>query len=120
MRYVDIAVAALVGATAITGILAWSPTAGDTAASQFQEESDLRDWMLGFVQMKGMVWFMQTTADGICAATDSASNSTFHLSAQIGPVQCPSHPLDDATAAELSFELDSLKVTLISWSSAGG
>ena len=118
MRYIDIAVATLVGVSAITGVLLWTPRGGDTQASALAAETELRDRVAGLIEAKGMVWFIGTPPSSVCSYIAGLSNSTIHLLATVGGATCGSRPAEGAVRASLSFRLVHLQVTVEAWSNA--
>ena len=118
MRYIDIAVAALVGVSAITGVLLWTPRAGDLQASALAAKAELRDRAAGLIDAKGMGWFLGTPPSSVCSYIAGLSNSTVHLLADVGGTTCGSGPPAGAVSASLSFRLAHLQVTVEAWSSA--
>ena len=118
MRYLDIAVALLVGTAAMTGVTAWSPGQSDLASRRFQAQAALRDSLVAFIDSKGMAWFASIPASALCPEISSASNSTYALFAEAGPVTCGTPPAAGAASSSISFSVASRQVTLIAWSGA--
>ena len=115
MRFIDIAVAALIGSSAITGIIVWSPKAGDVAARQLGTQVRRRDGLVDLLRRGGMVSLESPSA--ACALLAEASNSTFTLYATAGASSCGSPPKEGSPSATLSFRLVSFEVVLVAWSS---
>ena len=115
MRYLDIAVAVMVGTAAITGLVVWTPAQGDSASASFQERTALRDRMVSFVETRGVTWFVTTPEAEICADVQGAANSTFVLSVQVGSSSCGVPPPEGAVFASISFQLVQSQVTLTAW-----
>ena len=118
MRYLDIAVALLVGTSAIAGVSAWSPGPGDAASARLLTAMTLRDGIAGFIQSKGMAWFVSTPPGEICSAALHALGPTETMSAVIGALACPGDPPALAASASLTFRVASRQVTLTAWSDA--
>ena len=118
MKYVDIAVAVLVGASAITGILLWTPGTGDLQARELATKAELREIVSGLIQAKGMGWFLSTPPSAVCSYFADLSNSTIHLLATVNGTTCGGAPPVDAVRASISFRLVSLKVDVEAWSGA--
>jgi hypothetical protein len=116
MRFVDIAVAALIGSAAITGILAWDPRAGDAGSRSARLQADLRDRALRVLQQKGMVWLVRSPPSQLCSYFDALSNSTFGVSATVGSTPCGDPPKAGSVTARLTVNLDSAEVTIVAWS----
>ena len=115
MMFVDLAVAVLIGVSAITGILLLSPAPGDGAALRSRERSELRDGLVSFVEARGIDWFLKTSPGEVCSEMASASNSSFAFSATLGSVSCGGPP-PGSTYVTLTLDLIPLQVTLVSWS----
>jgi hypothetical protein len=118
MRYLDIAVAAMVGTAALAGLVAWAPGQSDLASRRLQARSALRDSLVAFIDEKGVAWFVSSPASEVCSGVSSASNSTYHIFAQVGAVGCGPPPPAGATAARVAFLVGALQVTLTAWSGA--
>ena len=118
MRYVDLAVAALIGASAIAGIFAWEPATGDAGAAKLGRQVRLRDALLGVLQEHGISWILASPPDAFCAYLESRSNSTFGIAATIGGFSCGSPPPRGSVVANLSMRLVPSEVTLQAWSLA--
>lgn len=116
MRFIDLALAALIGTSAITGIVAWNPEGGDTGTRRLETALQLRDRLVEFLQQDGMIQFESPAA--ACHALSGASNSTFRLYAVLGPDSCGSPPTGGSPSATLSFRLAQSEVELVAWSSA--
>lgn len=117
MRYVDIAVAALVGVAAISAFVVWTPRRGDVRANSLAARTELRDRVAGLIEAKGMAWFLATPPSEVCSYIAALSNSTVHLVATVGGDTCGSAPPPGAVVASLSFLLVRLEVTVEAWSS---
>ena len=118
MRYLDIAVAAMVGTAAMAGLSVWSPGQADAAALRLRTQAALRDSLVAFVDSKGVPWLASAPWAEVCSALSAASNSTLFMSAQAGTASCGPPPHSDATSAQISFRLASRQVNLSAWSSA--
>ena len=116
MKYVDIAVAILVGASAITGILLWTPGTGDLRAREMATRAELRDRVAGLIQAKEMSWFLSTPPQAVCSYFADLSNSTVRLHATVDGTTCGGAPPVDAVRASISFRLESLQVDVEAWS----
>jgi len=115
LRFIDLAVAALIGSSAITGIVAWNPRAGDAGAQQFASQESLRDELVEFLRHGGLAQFLQSPS-GACLRVSEASNSTFRLYATIGSATCGTPPTPGSPNATLSLKLVPFVVVLVSWS----
>ena len=111
------AVAALLGASAFTGILIWTPRTGDAQAGELAMRAELRARVAALIQEKGMAWFLGTQPSAVCSYLAGASNSTVHLSAALGDVSCGGVPPPGAIHASVSFLLANRSVTVEAWSS---
>ncbi len=120
MRFLDLGLAALIGASAITGIVAWNPTAGDSAAASLETQSHLRDDLLGLLQSRGIMWIASSTPSAICSFLESSSNASVVYGAAIGGHACPAAPPQGHAAANLTLELIQTRVVLEAWSEGQG
>lgn len=116
MRFVDLAVAALIGSSAITGIVAWTPRAGDAGAQRVGAQVQLRDRLVGLLQRNGLVPFLQSP-EAACRLLAESSNSTFRLYATLGPSSCGTPPTAGSPRASLTMRLVTSEVVLVAWSS---
>lgn len=119
MRYLDIAVAALIGTSAITALVAWGPGAPDSSARQAAVRSALRDDLLEFVQTRGMVWLMGAAPAQVCAALARASAPNATLTGTVGGHSCGDPPAGSVAVA-LSFALGGRGTVLEAWSYGEG
>jgi hypothetical protein len=116
LRFIDLAVAALIGSSAITGIVALNPQAGDAGAGQAALQARLRDSLLEFLQRSGMTQFVQSPA-AACQRLAEASNSTIKFYSTVGSASCGIPPGSGSQSATLSFRLVPFEVVLVAWSS---
>ena len=120
MRYIDLAVAALVGTSALAGIVAWDPGTADSGARGLKLQAVLRDDLTAYVQGRGVAWFARSPPSVICSALAGASNSTFGMQATLGSLSCGSPPPPGSLTATLSMTLLPFEVKVEAWSSAPG
>jgi len=118
MRYVDLAVAALIGASSVTGIIAWTPRVGDGASDSARVTSQLRDELLARLEQKGTVWLISSSPDEICAYLNGISNSSVTFSASIGSHLCGPIPSEGVALASLTLVLIPYRVVLEAWPDA--
>lgn len=114
MRFIDLALAALIGTSAITGMVVWSPKASDAGAQRLGTVAQLRDRLVGFLQRNGLIQF-ESSSDA-CRLIGEASTPTFRLYAAMGSVSCGSPPEAGSPSATLSFRLIPFEVELVAWS----
>lgn len=118
MRFLDLAVAALIGTAALTGMVAWDPAPADAYSRRLHLQSALRDDLAAFVQGKGAVWLLRSPRGTVCSAVDGMSNSTVGISVTLGELTCGRPPPPGAVAAELDERLGSEKAAMVEWSLA--
>jgi hypothetical protein len=116
LRFIDLAVAALVGSSAITGMAAWTPRAGDAGAQQVALQTRLRDSLLGFLQRNGVARLVQSPA-ATCLRVLEASNSTVEFYMTMGHTSCGAPPGSRSQSATISLRLVPFEVVLVAWSS---
>jgi hypothetical protein len=116
LRFIDLAVAALIGSSAITGMVAWNPRAGDAGSQQAALQARLRDSLLEFIQRSGIAQFIQSPA-GACLRLLEASNLTIKFYSTMGPASCGIPPGSGSQTATLSLRLVPFEVVLVAWSS---
>ena len=116
MKFIDLAVAALIGISAITGIVSWSPKMNDADAQQLGEQVQLRDRLVGFLQRDGVMSVLESPSVA-CRVFSDASNSTFRLYATMGSSSCGTPPATGSPSTSLSFRLVPFEVVLVAWSS---
>lgn len=116
MRYIDLAVAALIGVSAITGVMAWAPAGGDATSLQIERQMQLRDYLLLFLRQHGIAWLLATPTEAVCSYLASLSNSSFGVAATFGSVSCGVPPENGSVAANVTLKLASSEVTLVAWS----
>ena len=118
MRYLDLAVAVLIGSSAITGVVALTPRPGDSASDALALQSHIRDELLGFLESRGTPWLLVASPSAFCADLGRLSNSTVTLGGSIGGIACGTSPPAGAVAANLTLDLISREVVLEGWSAA--
>jgi hypothetical protein len=116
VRFLDIAVAVLIGTSALSGLVVWNPRPGDSASNTLAVQSELRGYLLAFLRQHGMTWFLRSPPQEVCSALSADSNATVTMSATLGPFSCSGAPPPGAVAAVLSFSLEGSGVTLTAWS----
>lgn len=119
MRWLDIALAAMIGISAISGIVNWDPRVADAGSSRLLLENRLRDRLVSYLDYRGLPWIQESSPAAICADLESLSNS-IAISATINSYSCGPSPLKGATITTLSLHLDAREVTLQAWQSATG
>ena len=118
MRYLDLAVAALIGTSAIAGVAAFSPRQADVASSSLAIESHLRDELLTILQREGVTWLIISSPQVVCAHLHELSNSSVTFSGVIGKYGCGASPARGSPVATLAFNLIPCHVVLYAWLSA--
>ncbi len=119
MRWLDIALAAMIGVSAISGIVAWNPRVADAGSHRLMLENRLRDRLVSYLEYRGLPWIQESSPVAICADLESLSNS-IALSATIDSFSCGPSPPKGATIMTLTLQLDVRDVTLQAWSNAVG
>jgi hypothetical protein len=118
MRFLDLALAALIGTSAIAGIAVFSPRQADVASAGLATESQLRDGLLAIIQREGVTWLIQSSPQVVCARLHDLSNSSVTFSGVIGPYSCgPSAP-NGSPVAILAFYLMPYQFVLEAWPNA--
>ena len=115
MRYLDLAIAAIIGVSALAALATWSPSSTNTAADSQMSELHLRDALLAYVQRQGAAWLLSTKTSGVCDSITSLSNSTFTFSAIINSVPCSPSPHEGAVA-NLTLPFDGRTMVFEAWS----
>jgi len=118
MRYLDLAVAALIGVSAIAGIATFSPGQSDVASKRLAMESQLRDELLTILQREGLTWLIQSSPQAVCAYLQDSSNSSVTFSGVIGPYTCGTSPPISSPVATLAFYLTPYQIVLEAWPNA--
>jgi hypothetical protein len=115
MRYIDLALAALVGTSAVAGIASWNPSPGDSAAHQMGVQIVLRDQIIDILQQRGLTQVLQDPAS-FCSYVNGLSNSTFGVYAQTLSMSCGSPPERGAVSSTLAMDLLPSEATFVAWS----
>ena len=119
MRWLDIALAMMIGVSAISGIVNWNPRVADTGSHRLMLENRLRDGLVSYLDHRGLPWIQESSLATICADLESQSNS-IAISATINSFSCGPSPPKGATFATISLQLDAREVTLQAWSNEAG
>jgi hypothetical protein len=104
----------MIGASAISGLVAWSPRSGDSISQTMMLRLELRDRLLGYLQQRGIMWFLHSPQEEICSALAKSSNSSIIVSGVIGGEPCSPHPLGEPMAT-LMLRFLTREVTLEAW-----
>ena len=115
MRFLDLAVALLIGTSALAGMAALAPRQGDLASISLQTVSQLRDTLLALVQQKGTAWLVQTSPEDVCAYLLGISNSSVTFSGEIGSLGCGASPPPGVPFATIALDFFSRPVVLEAW-----
>ena len=117
MRFIDIAVAGLIGMSAIAGLAAMSPATEDSRSRTLALRIQLKDALLLFLNGKGIAWFLQSDAMVICDGAAAASSRTLTISADVGGLNCGTPP-SEYLVENLTLPLLHDEVVLIAWTPA--
>ena len=115
MRYIDIALAGLIGLSAISSLAVVTPRSGDAAAHRSAVQAQLSGALVGLLEEKGVVWFMRSSPGEICTGLLAASNSTVKFSAVGGSLDCGAPP-SGSVGANISLPIRPARLVLEAWS----
>jgi len=115
MRYLDLAVATLIGMSTVTALVVLSPSPIDTAAAGQMSVIQARDELLGYLQRQGSAWLLLAPPVAVCGSLGSLSSPTVSFSAVINGHPCRVPPTG-ATVVNLTLSFSSRKVVLEAWS----
>ncbi len=118
MRFLDIAVAVMVGVSAIAGLVVWTPRFGDSVSNRMALQAHLRDVLVSFLESKGVPWILQASAAEVCTGLDSNLNGTVHVFVSLGTQTCGSPSTKGAVASNLTLALLPFEVNMAAWSGA--
>ena len=118
MRFLDIAVAAVIGLLSTSLIGVSSPAGNDFTAYKEHKQAALRDRVEGLLNSGGLVWLQDARPEDICARLESLSNSSVAFSAVVSAVPCSLPPIRAVASANLSVILPSRTVVLEAWALA--
>jgi hypothetical protein len=118
MRYIDLAVAILIGTSAIVGLISWSPTSFDTDSHNLKLQASLRDALLVYIEQRGTVWFIQSSPTVVCSDLLQLGNSSIRFGATFDSNSCGGLPPTGSVVAFISFTIIDRKVTLRAWEGA--
>jgi hypothetical protein len=115
VKFIDIAVAGMIGISSIASLLVWTPSTYDIAAQRAAEQVRLRDGLMNVVDSYGLYWLQESPPRGICTALGMMSNSAVTFSATVDGVPCsvPRGPL--GVEANLTVRIGARLVDLESW-----
>lgn len=118
MRVLDVAVAAIIGVSAIAFMLYWNPAGFTSATNQHLEEASLRGVLLTAVSSKGIPWLGIASPEQVCVGLSAFSNSSVTVSAVIDGIPCGPGPASGSVCANLTVPLESRVVVLRAWADA--
>lgn len=116
MRYLDLAMAALIGISAVTGVIAWDPRGGDATSRQARTQILLRDGLLDLLRQRGVLWLTRAPPGVVCAFLIGESNSSYGLYASWGSTSCGILPPPESVVASVEVDVGPSEVTLSGWS----
>jgi hypothetical protein len=116
LRFLDIAVAVMVGIASMAGLAAWSPRGGDALSYQSAVQVRLRDELVHFLDSRGLPWILQARAVDVCTALATDIAPPDGAQVNLGGASCGSQPPAGAVVAELTLNLLPMAVVLEAWS----
>jgi hypothetical protein len=120
MRFVDLAVAGIIGAATVGALIYWSPGPFLDSSHRSRAEGAMLDRLAGLVDSRGLAWFLDSDLSSICGFFASVSNSTILYSADVGGEQCPGTPSSGSASVTLVLPLPSKEVILEGWLAGTG
>lgn len=118
MRFIDLAVAAMIGASSIAGILFLNPSPAEVSTSRYVQDSQTRSDLLAMVESVGLNQIFSEPTQGLCALLQSRSNATVQFSAVTSGGGCNSDPPPGTDVISLPISFNGARVTLEAWSVA--
>ena len=115
MRFLDLAMAGLIGTSALLGMSAFAPRHADMASSSLAKEAQLRDGLLALLEHRGASWLIQSSPETVCAFLLGISNSSVTFSGGIGSLRCGAPPGPGIPVAVISIQLLGRQVVLEAW-----
>ena len=117
MRFLDLALALLIGSSAFVGIASVTPKEGDASSQRLATQMRLRDTLLTILQRQGMPWLILSSPQEICSTLKNESNASVMVSATMDHVPCSEPPSKGLVEANLTFTLANREVCIEAWSS---
>ncbi len=118
MRFLDIAVAVMIGVSAVSSIAVWTPRSGDALSDRIALQTQLRDKLVAFVKNRGLPWLLHASPAEVCAAMASSVTPPASVFASMGGQSCGAPPPGGAVVSNLTLPLLPFEVTLVAWSGA--
>ncbi len=118
MRFLDLALAAVIGLSSLALMASWGPAGNNAGAARLREEDSLRTDLESLLVTPGAVWLQQATLQEICAKVGSLSNQSVVYSASVDSSQCPLAAPETGPVASISLMLPTRNVTLEAWEAA--
>jgi hypothetical protein len=119
LRFLDIAVAAVIGLVSTTAIVAWSPTPYASTSHSYQVEIGLRDLLVKIVEDEGVVGIQRSSFSEICSIAARYTNSSVTVSAEMGGNDCVAGPPSGSIGSTLEIPLYTGQVILEAWETEG-
>jgi hypothetical protein len=119
LRFLDIAVAAIIGLISTTAIVIWSPTPYASASHDYQVEIGLRDLLVEIVENTGVYGMQRSSFSEICSIVARYSNSSVTVSAEMGGNDCVAGPQTGSIGSMLTVPLFTGQVILQAWEREG-
>ena len=115
MRYLDIAIAALIGASVLSTLSVWTPRLGDAATSQLILKAQLRDQILTLLQQRGIFWLLRASPQSVCEALSKVSTPVITYTATIGSISC-GYPPNGEVFSSIVLQQAPYEVSIGAWS----
>jgi hypothetical protein len=119
LRFLDLAVAALIGAASIASFWVWNPGGYGLQSWRAQEETNLDVFLTNHVNTFGLLLLQDANFHDLCMQIVSLSNSTLAVSAILNSTPCAPQPTPHAVTANLTLGFPSRVVVIEAWYTAG-
>ncbi len=118
MKFLDVAVAVIIGLSAFVSLDAFSPTANVAASYALERQASARDSLSALIASPGVAWLQSASMAQTCALLASLSNNSVVFSATQGAVACRGAPAGAVASANLTLSFPSRTLVLEAWAIA--
>jgi hypothetical protein len=119
MRYLDLAVATMIGMSSVTALVVLSPSPFDAAADRQASNLVVRDDLLGYLRGQGAAWLSSAPPQEVCQSIARASSSAVSFDAVIDNDPCGVAPYG-VMVVNLTLAFSERTVILEAWSTGEG
>ena len=115
MRFLDIAVATMIGTSGLAALGVWNPQASDSTAAEAALRIKLHDGLVSAVEAMGLAALSSLPFSDLCTQIATLPVDSYTLSASVGPSQCDPSPPQGLHVESMTLDFGGRSVTVEAW-----